>query len=169
MDAIETLLTRRSVRQYTPRTVPDEVIQDILKAATSAPSAGNQQPWHFIVINERLVLDQIPNVHPYSNMLKQAQLAILVCAAPDLAKHKGYWEQDCSAATQNILLASMALGLGSVWLGVYPSEDRVNGLRKILEIPENIIPLALVAIGYTDVNQDSVDRLNQKRIHYNKW
>lgn len=169
MDAMTAILTRRSVRQFTKRLVPDDVIQNILKAATSAPSAGNQQPWHFIVITERSILDQIPNVHPYSKMLKQAPVAILTCGAMALEKHKGFWVQDCSAATQNILLAARALGLGAVWLGVYPREDRVIGLRQLLGIPENVIPLALVAIGYTDVSQEAVDRFEVERIHRNKW
>jgi nitroreductase len=169
MDAMTAILTRRSVRQYIDKPVPEGVIQEILKAATSAPSAGNQQPWHFIVITDRVVLDQIPNVHPYSGMLKQASLAILTCGSLELEKHEGFWVQDCSAATQNILLAARALGLGAVWLGVYPRTERVIGLRRLLGIPDNVIPLSLASIGYSDVQQASVDRYKSDRIHRDSW
>jgi len=124
MDLIEGIFTRRSIRKYTNQTITDEQIELLIKAGMYAPSASNQQPWHFIVINKREILNKIRDVHPYAKMLSEAQLAILVCGDHDLELSKGYWVVDCSAATQNILLAAHGMGLGAVWLGVHPREER---------------------------------------------
>ena len=169
MDAIEAILTRRSVRAYTDQTVSEDIIQILLEAAVSAPSAGNQQPWQFIVIEDRDILKRIPSVHPYAAMLNHAPLAIVVCGDLSREKFAGYWVQDCSAATQNMLLAARASGLGAVWLGVYPLEDRVVGLKRLLNIPETVIPLSLVSIGFPKGEQKRVDRLDAGRIHRNSW
>jgi nitroreductase len=128
MDTIEAILTRRSYRKYNSNPVTEENINIILRAGMHAPSAGNQQPWHFVVIKERKILDKVPSVHPYAEMLKTAQAAVLVCCDLELEKHKGMFVQDCAAATQNMLLAAHALGLGTCWLGVYPRQDRMDGL-----------------------------------------
>ena len=169
MDALEAILTRRSIRQFTDQAVSEAVIEDLLRAAMSAPSAGNQQPWQFVVITDRQILDTIPSIHPYSAMLRQAPLAILVCGDEHLETHKGYWVQDCSAATQNLLLAAHARGLGAVWLGIYPRMDRVTGLRKLLGLPEHVIPLALVAIGHPAEHLPPADRYDATRVHRNRW
>jgi len=130
MEILEAIKTRRSIRKFTDKKVSKEDIntlkvskEDIntlLEAAMQAPSAGNQQPWEFIVIDDRKILDVIPDFHPYSKMLKESPIAILVCGKIDATKYCGYWVQDCSAATQNILLAAHGVGLGAVWLGIYP-------------------------------------------------
>ncbi len=169
MEAIEAILSRRSVRRYTDQPVSDEIIKELLRAAMSAPSAGNEQPWHFIVINEHKILIEIPKHQPYSNMLKDAPLAILVCGDEKLDHGDGYWVQDCSAATENLLIAINAKGLGGVWLGVYPIEKRVIAIRKLLNIPEHIIPFSLIALGYQIQKLPTVDRYKSERIHYNKW
>lgn len=169
MDAMDAILSRRSVRQYTAQPVPDEVIRELLKAAMSAPSAGNEQPWHFVVIDDRRTLDAIPKFHPYSAMLRSAAVAILVCGDERMEKHKGFWVQDCSAATQNILLAAHAEGLGAVWLGVYPVEERVVGFRELLGIPEDVIPFSLVSVGYPAEQKPLADRYDGSRIHDNRW
>lgn len=148
MDAIDAILSRRSIRKYTADPVPENVVNQLLEAAMNAPSASNQQPWHFIVINDRGILDKIPKIHPYSNMLKEAPLAIAVCGDLQLEINKGRWIMDCSAATQNILIAAQAKGLGAVWLGVYPVEERVTGIQELLGLPEHIIPLCIVSVGY---------------------
>ena len=166
MDAI---LERRSIRRYKDKKVEESKVTEILKAAMSAPSAGNQQPWHFIVIDEPNILNEIPKFHPYSTMLKGAALAILVCGDETKEKHKGYWVQDCSAATQNILIALQYSGLGGVWLGIYPREERVTGLRKLLGVPSHIIPFSLVSIGYPAEEKAPADRYDPERIHINKW
>ena len=114
MDALTTIYTRRSVRLYTPKPVSREVIHEILKAAMSAPSAGNERPWHFIILTDRALLDEIPKFHPYSAMLKQSSVAVVVCGDLSREKYKGFWVQDCSAATENLLIAAAANELGAV-------------------------------------------------------
>jgi nitroreductase len=163
------IFKRRSIRKYKDKVLPEEVIEKLLRAGMAAPSAGNAQPWHFIVIDDKNLLDEIPNFHPSSKMLKEVSHAIVVCGDLSLEKARGYWIQDCSAATQNILLMATELGLGSVWLGVHPIEERVNGVRKLLQIPEGIIPLSIIAVGYADESKEPVDRYNVERIHNNKW
>lgn len=166
---MEAILFRRSIRKYTSQPVSQEVIKELLQAAMSAPSAGNEQPWHFIVIDDRQILNEIPKYHPYSKMLKEAPVAILVAGDVNLEKYKGFWVQDCSAATQNILIAAQVKGLGAVWLGIYPLEDRVKAIRQLLGIPENVIPLSLVSIGYPAEQKPPANRFNPARIHYNRW
>ena len=169
MDAMNAILSRRSIRRYTNQPVSDEVMKELLEAAMSAPSAGNEQPWHFVVIDERKILDEIPKYHPYSQMLKDAPAAIMVCGDETLQKYEGYWVQDCSAATENILIAAQAKGLGAVWLGVYPIEDRVVALRKLLGIPEHVIPFSLISVGYPAEQKPRSDRYDDSRIHHNQW
>ncbi len=169
MDAIEAVLTRRSVRKYSNKKVSDGHIDELIEAGTSAPSAGNQQPWHFIILDDRKLIDKIPDFHPHAKMLLAAQKAIVVCGDLDLETNKGFWIQDCSAATENILIAARAKGIGSCWLGVYPREDRISGLRKMLKIPKNVIPFSLISLGYPVVEQSRVDRYNNSKIHRNKW
>lgn len=169
MNAIETILSRRSVRTFKPEAVPEQLMAELLEAAMAAPSAGNQQPWHFVVITARKTLDAIPKFHPYSHMLHEAQAAVLVCGDVSLEMHKGYWVQDCSAATENMLLAAHGLGLGGVWVGVYPCEDRVGKFRELLDIPQHVIPFSLVAIGYPAEHLPKAKRFDPSRIHYERW
>jgi nitroreductase len=166
MDAI---FNRRSIRKYTGKVVPDEVIEKIIKAGMAAPSAGNEQPRHFIVINDRNILSEIPKFHPYSQMLKEANCAVVVCGDTSLEKYQGCWVQDCSAATQNMLLAAHELELGSVWLGVYPMDDRVKAIKQLLGLPDNVIPLCIVPFGYPAENKGSANRFEPSRIHRNRW
>ena len=168
MDAMEIILTRRSIRKYTEQPVSDEVLKELLEAAMCAPSAGNRQPWCFVVINDRKILDDIPNYHPYAQMLKEAPAAILVCCDSDL-QMGDYGVQDCSAATQNILLAAHAKGLGAVWLGVYPTEARVTDIKRLLNLPENIIPISLISVGYPAEQKSPPDHYRADRVHYNHW
>jgi len=169
MEAMDAILSRRSIRRYTKESVSDEVVKELLDAAMSAPSAGNEQPWHFVVIRDREILDEIPNIHPHSGMLKDAPLAILVCGDESLQKYKGYWVQDCSAATENLLIAISAKGLGGVWLGVYPIEDRVIGIRKLLGMPEKVIPFSLISVGYPAESKPKANRYDALRVHNNRW
>ena len=169
MDTIEAILTRRSIRHYTRESVPDEVIAEILQAAMSAPSAGNQQPWHFVVIVDRGLREEIPTFHPYAQMVREAPVAIVVCGDLRLETYKGYWVQDCSAATQNILLAAHAKGLGAVWVGIYPKEERVKRLQKLLELPTQVIPLALIPLGFPAERVPPANRFDPARIHRNRW
>ena len=169
MEAYEAILTRRSVRAYTDQPVSDDMIQKLLVAAMSAPSAGNGQPWRFVVITERAVLDALADLLPFGKMLKQAPLAITVCGDAKGSAREGYWVQDCSAATENLLLAAHALGLGGVWLGVHPREDRVAGVRKILGMPEQVTPLCVLAVGHPAEPSGPVDRYREERVHRDRW
>ena len=169
MEAMQAILSRRSIRKYTNRTVSAQLVGELLNAAMSAPSAGNQQPWHFVVITDHNIMDEIPKFHPYSGMLKDAAVAILVCGDERLEKHKGYWIQDCSAATENLLIAAHANGLGAVWLGVYPRADRVDGIRRLLAVPEEVIPFALISIGYPAEKKPPANRFDSSRVHRNGW
>ncbi len=169
MDAIEAIMSRRSIRRYTGTPVPEALITQLLEAAMAAPSAGNQQPWQFVVIDDRTLLDAITEVHPYSQMLKEAPMALLICGDTESARHAKFWVQDCSAATQNVLVAARALGLGSVWLGCYPDEARAAGLRGLLGLPDSVIPLALIALGYPAEEKGPANRYRSERVHRNKW
>jgi nitroreductase len=169
MDTLKAILTRRSVRQFTNQDVSKEDLMDLLRAGMQAPSAGNEKPWHFIVIDDPELLHKIPEFHPYAEMLHQAPLAILVCSDRDLEKHRATWLQDCSAAIENILLTAHAKGLGGVWLGIFPNGDRVAGMQSLLSMPETIRPVGLVAIGHPEQQPEPQDRFDPTRIHQNKW
>jgi len=149
--------------------IPKETIEELLRAAMSAPSAGNEQPWQFLVIDDRKKLDSITGVNPNAKMCKEAQAAILVCGDTTKEKYPGFWVQDCAAATQNILLAAHERGLGSVWTGIYPIPERVQGFRQLLAIPDTIIPFCLVPLGYPAKESPQVDRFQRDRVHYNSW
>jgi nitroreductase len=169
METLNVIFNRRSIRKYKSQAVEPEKIEQLLKAAMYAPSARNTQSWQFMVITERAILDEIRKVHPYAGMLKEATLAILVCGDKTLETNEGYLNTNCSAATQNILLAAYDLGLGSVWLGVYPREERMKGLSSLFQLPGHIIPISLIAIGYPAEAKEDPDRFLPERIHYNKW
>ena len=166
---MQEIINRRSVRSYRSDAVSEEQIEQLLRAAMAAPSAGNQQPWEFIVVTDRTLLTKITEVHPHSKMLLEAPAAIVVCGNLTREKHVDYWVQDCSAAVENMLLEATHLGLGSVWLGVYPRQDRVAGLKKLFQLPEPVIPFAVVAIGYATSPPSPVDRFIPDYIHRNKW
>lgn len=166
---IDALLKRRSIRRYSIKPVDKSEIRLMLKAGMYAPSAMNEQPWHFMVIDDRGLLDQIREVHPYASMLSGAALAILVCGDENLELSKGYWPVDCSAATQNILLAAHALGLGAVWLGVYPRQERQSAINKIFELPSHIQPFSLISIGHPAEEKGIPDRFKEDRIRWNEW
>jgi nitroreductase len=170
MEALETIFTRGSVRKYAPRAVPEELVQELLAAAMQAPSAGNQKPWHFILITERKQLGALAGVLPYGQMLHDAPLAVAVCGNLEKEKFPGYWVQDCSAATQNLLLAAHAQGLGAVWLGVYPVDKNVEGVKQILGLPEKVVPLCIVSLGYPAAKlEPPARRYDETRLHYDRW
>jgi nitroreductase len=168
MDAMEAILSRRSIRRYTSQKISDQLIKELLEAAMNAPSASNEQPWHFIVINDREILGEIPKFHPYSGMLKEAPVAILVCIDLDVGS-EGFLVQDGSAATENILIAAHAKGLGAVWLGLYPLKERITGMRRLLALPDRILPLSLVSIGYPAEKIRKEKRYQPSRVHTNRW
>jgi nitroreductase len=169
MDALETIHTRRSIRKYEDKPVPDELVRKLLAAAMSAPSACNQQAWQFVVITDRELLAEVPKINPHAAMAKDAPLAILVCGDLGLEKMPGYWVVDCAAAVENLLLAAHALGLGAVWTGVYPRKERMDGLRELLDLPQTIAPHALVPVGYPAESLPREDRYQEERVHRDRW
>jgi nitroreductase len=169
MDAMEAILSRRSIRKYTKEPVPESIVKEILEAAMSAPSAGNEQTWHFVIVNDRKILDEIPKIHPYSQSVKTASVAVVVCGDLKLEVHKDFWVQDCSAATENILIAVQSKGMGAVWLGLHPIPERVKGMQKLLKLPDHVLPLAVIPIGYPDEQKPPANRFNTSRIHHNSW
>jgi len=169
MDTLEAIRTRRSIRKYEGRPVPDELIRQVLAAAMSAPSARNAQPWHFIVIDDRAVLKKIPRINPNAKMAAKAPVAILICGDLNLENPGGYWVVDCAAAAENLLLAAHALGLGAVWTGVYPRQERIDSLRQLLALPEGVMPHSLIVLGYPAEQRPSQDRYRADRVRRNGW
>lgn len=169
MDTIEAIKTRRSIRTFSDETIPEEQLTQILTCGMYAPSAGNQQPWQFILIQDKQVLRKIPDIHEHAHMMSMASAGILVCIDSSLEKHNNMGVQDCAAATQNILLAAHALGIGSCWLGVYPREKRMNSLREMLRIPDSVIPFSLIALGFYREKKEQIERFNKQRIHTEIW
>ncbi len=169
MDAIDALMTRCSIRRFRPEPVPAETVTRLLDVLHRSPSAADARPWQFVVIDRRGVLDRLDAAMPKCDMLKTAPLAILVCAEPSRGKIPGFWPQDCAAAAENLLIAVHSLGLGGVWIGLHPVDDRERAVRGILGIPEDVIPFALVAIGRPDEQSTIEDRRDDSRVHWNGW
>ncbi len=169
MDAFDALLTRRSIRAYTDRPVSDESISRLLQAAMAAPSAGNQQPWRFIVVRDRGLLGRIAAAEPHGTMLAEAPVAVVVCGDLGLVRHEGFWVQDCAAATENLLVAAHAEGLGAVWVGTYPREERVNGVRAVFDLPQRVVPFSVVAIGYPAGQPGPAYRFDPSRISHDNY
>ena len=166
---MENILKRRSIRKYTDKSVTDDQIKQILQAAMAAPSGGNQQPWQFIVVKDKETLKDMPNRHKYGFIAVEASCAILVCGDLNEAKYEEFWVQDCSAAIENMLIAVTSLGLGAVWLGIYPRGDRVEAMKNLFDLPEHIMPLALIPIGYPAEEKPPSNRYKESRIHWEKW
>jgi nitroreductase len=166
-ELIKTIFARRSIREYTTEQVKESAVKAMLEAAMAAPSASNRKPWHFIVVTDRQTLDKLAQAHPYGKMLLGAPLCVAVCGDSTISPR--FWVQDCSAATENLLLATAALGLGAVWLGVYPREDRIGPIRKVLRIPDNIVPLNLVPIGHTAEEKEPRTQYDERRVHRDHW
>jgi nitroreductase len=166
------ILERKSVRHFTNQPVSKTLLDTLMRAGMAAPSARNQQPWVFVAITERTTLDSMANGLPNCKMLAQAQAAIIVCGDIEKAYtevDKSYWTQDCSAVTQNILLAAEAVGLGAVWTAAYPYKERTSVVIKALNLPEHILPLNVIPIGYPTGEDKPQDKYRQENIHWEKW
>jgi nitroreductase len=169
MDALEAIHTRRSIRAFDGKPVPPGQIETLLRAAMAAPSAGNAQPWRFVVVTDRDILDKIPDIHPYASMVRTAPVGILVLGDSSLEKYPGYWVLDCAAAIQNMLVAARATGLGAVWTGVYPTPERVAAFSKMFALPGHITPHSFVVVGHPVKYPDPEDRFNPARIDENAF
>ena len=169
--ALAPLFARRSVRKFQDRPVPAPVIQDVLEAAMAAPSANAKDPWEIIVVQKPATLARLAAGLPYGKMLAGAPVGFVVCG--DLARangrHLSYLLQDCSACTENLLLALSMLGLGGVWLGVHPREDRIAHVASLFRLPETIIPVGVIAAGYPAEHPAPRTRFAAARMHREDW
>ncbi len=170
-DAITAILTRRSIRDYTPHPVPEGLIRLLLEAGMSAPSAFDERSTEFVVINDRHILDEIQKFNPKRLQLKKATVAIMVCGnqAKEKNKGQGFWQLDGAVASENILIAANALGLGAVWTAIYPFQDRIPKVQKMLNLPEQVIPLNIIPIGYPAERKLRENLYDPSRVHTNHW
>lgn len=167
--AIENIMTRSSVRSYTDRAISKDTIEKILRAGMASPTATDKRPWAFMVIEEGEKKQELADSLPYAKMADQAPLLIVVCG--DMEKSlegegRDFWIQDCSAVTENVLLAAHALGLGAVWTGVHPAADRERTIRNVLQLPDNLIPLSMVCIGYPAAPATPKDKWDPSVVKY---
>jgi len=169
MEIQEALLNRRSIRKYKDIIISKENIDKILKAAMYAPSAMNLQAWHFLVIDDRDVLIETIKSIPYAEMLKQSAAAILVCGDSLIEKNESWLLQNCSASIQNILLSAHGLGIGSCWIAIHGMDDVYKNVKAQFKLPENVVPVAIISLGYPDEAVNAEERFKEEKIHYNKW
>lgn len=169
--AFENILSRVSVRRFTDERVSDGQLTAILHAAMAAPSGVNKQPWEFVVIDDRELLKELADALPYAKMVAQAPVAIIVCGNTDrflTGPDDNLWEQDCSAASENILLAAHALGLGAVWTCLYPHQDRIDPVKSILNLGDTLVPFNLIPIGHPLTDHAPMDKWHSERVHFNR-
>lgn len=169
MEVQEALINRRSIRKYKNQKINKEHFDKILEAAMYAPSAMNTQAWHFIVIDNKVVLLDTLKSIPYAEMLKQCAAAILVCGDSSIEKNQSWLLQNCSAAIQNILLSAHGLGIGSCWIAVHGMDDVYKNIKVQFNLPENIVPISLISLGYPDEVIKAEERFKEEKFHYNKW
>lgn len=167
------ILSRKSVRSYTDKAVTRQQLDTLVRVAMAAPTGRDMRPWKFIVIDDKSVMQQLAAQLPKAKMLAEAQAAILVCGDLSIKDKEGKtstnWTFDCSAASENLLLQAEAMGLGAVWTGVYPYEDRTDAIKKVFELPDDIVPFSLIPIGHPKGDPQPKDKYNTENIHYNKY
>ena len=166
---MNSIFIRRSVRNYLNKQVESEKVEQLLKAAMQSPSAGNQQPWEFIVVQDKQLLSKLSLTSPYAGPVKGAPVAIVVLGNKENIKYPEYLQQYLSAATQNLLLQAVELELGAVWLGVAPIEERMKYIAELFDLPESILPFAIVPVGYPETESKYVDRYEKEKVHYDKY
>ena len=169
MNTIDTIKQRRSVRVFNNKNISDDNIKTILECAMSAPTARNQQGWRFVIVSDKNILNELSKGIEHGKMCKDANKAIVVCYKIDDELSKLYWEQDASAATQNILLSATELGIGSVWVAVHPRKQKIDFVSNLLNMPNDIKPLSLVVLGYKDDILKHINRYDEDKIQYNKF
>ena len=159
---LEWIKARRSIRKYTPEPVSDEQLQALLEAAMASPSASNRQPWEFVVVRDGALRQALSQVHQWAYMAAQAPVVIVVCGREDVSRH---WVEDCSAATENLLLAVTTLGLGAVWVGIHPDAEREAKVRRILRLPERLRVLCLVPLGHPAEKHPPRTQYDPAKVH----
>ena len=171
-DLIQLIMTRTSIRAFQDKPVSDETVEVLLKAAMAAPSAKNSQPWSFVVIRDRPLLEKLGDSLPNAKMTATAPVAVVICGALEKAlpgEARDYWIQDAAAATENFLLAVHALGLGAVWTGVHPISERIRILKEALRLPDEIEPFCLIPFGYPAVPAAVKDKWDPSIVHQDTW
>jgi len=159
----------RNTYRYTSEPVERTLVHILLDAAMCAPSADDERPWHFVVIREDLARQSLAEICPFTNIVKDVPLAIVVCGDKTLQKQQGCWVLDCAAATENILVEAQQVHLGAAWLYLYPIEGRVQRARSILKMPQNIVPFSIVAVGHPAEQKDCGSRFDIRRVHVEQW
>ena len=163
---MNSIFTRISVRRYQDRPVEQEKVEQLLRAAMAAPSARNEQPWEFYVVTNREVLERLSWCSPYTHCAARAPLAIVPCWRKARRLAQAYNDIDLSAATENLLLEAVELGLGAVWMGVSPIRERMDAVAEVLSLPDTLEPFAIVPVGYPGEERPQEDRFDPDRIHY---
>ncbi len=173
MEAVENILKRRSIRKYTDKKIDEETMHKLLECGMAGPTCVNARDWAFIVVDDKELLRELSRCNGRAaGMLPDAAAAIIVCGDLNRAFSgaKDYWIEDASIATQNIILAASAMGLGAVWLGTYPQEDKVGNVKELIKLPDEIVPLSVIALGYpAEEKPDDKIIYEESRVHYNKW
>ncbi len=169
MDIFDAIFTRRSIRKFTDTPISDAHIERILQAAMAAPSAHNKQPWKFIIVRDKERFAGIAERNQYAQMALHASVCIAVCADTRPEDSRIFWQQDCAAAIQNMLLAARGLGIGSVWTGIYPNEERAQAFSEFFALPQGVIPIGIVVCGYPDQPFKTRDTYDTGKIFYEKW
>ncbi len=163
---VDWIRARRSIRSYTSDPVPDDKITLLLEAAMAAPSASNRQPWEFVVVRDASLRSSLGSVHPWASMAASAPLVIVVCGRPETSRH---WVEDCSAATENLLLAATSLGLGALWVAIYPDDERQAATRRLLNIPDDVQVLCMVPIGLPKESRPPHTKYDLAKVHYDTF
>lgn len=165
-ERLDVIFARRSIRAYTDEPVAEKDIQALLEAGMAAPSGSNRKPWHFVAVTDKATLGKLADAHPFGKMIRHAGLGIAVCGDPGISE---WWVQDCTAATENILIAASALGLGGVWIGCHSRPEREDAVRSVLGIPDTIHVLSLLSIGHPGEQKEARTQYDRGRVHRQGW
>ena len=166
-NVLELIYSRQRVRDFDDAPVSEDQIEAMLKAAMAAPSVQDRRPWHFVVVRKRKTLDKLAEVHKYAYMLEKAPLAVIVCGDQEISEK--YWVEDGCVATQNLLLAAKALGLGGVWISLYPKKKHQNAVRELLDIPDHVGVLCILALGTPAKEKQQEAKFDSERVHQEEW
>jgi nitroreductase len=169
MTLIDVIKSRRSIRRFTGEVINEEILKSVLEAGFQAPSAHNLHPQHFIVIRDQESLEAIASKHKYAKMLPKSGCGIVVCGDRNKQSKEGLLVADCSAAIQNMLLVAHSIDLGAVWIGIHPIDGFEQMIRDTIDLPDHILPVGMIAIGYRDENKEMIDRFDESRIHLESW
>ena len=166
---MKAIFERKSIRKYTNQPIEKEIIEKILAAGMSAPSARDERPWHFIVVQDKNTLKEMSQLTPYAGMLEHAAMGMVVCADQNHHLNIDYDLQDCAAVTENMMIEANYLGIGTCWLGGYPNADRLENITKYFQLPEHMQPMWMISFGYPDENPTVKNKWDNSKIHWEKY